>query len=187
MNYRRFNSGDSAPLGPLMQPVLDLASQYEVERGKADVLVQDEQSRMSGAVEGSDLSIETSLGKAVVPLGEVALLSGGAGVQRPMRIYLRNGEILVGRVEVKDLLLKAPPGVTTRLSPEMFNSLFLHAAGNDGQAAAAAHAMVETHDGQRLLLSLGPVAQPQLSEALQQTSDAEVRRAARDILKELSK
>ena len=82
-----------------------------LERGKADVLVQDEQSRMSGTVEGSDLSIETSLGKAVVPLGEVALFSGGAGVKRQMRIYLRNGEILVGRVEAKDLVLKAQAGV----------------------------------------------------------------------------
>ena len=133
VNYRRFNSGDECAVGPLLQPVLDLASQYDVERGKADVLVQDEQSRMSGTVAGSDLSIETSLGKAVVPLGEVALLSGGAGVERPMRVYLRNGEILVGRVEAKDLLLKAQPGVDARLSPEMINLLFLHAAGNDGQ------------------------------------------------------
>ncbi len=37
------------------------------------------------------------------------------------------------------------------------------------------------------LRELGPVAQPQLSEALQQTSDAEVRRAARIVLKDLSK
>ena len=37
------------------------------------------------------------------------------------------------------------------------------------------------------LLELGPVAVPQLSEALQQTSDAEVRRSARVILNELSK
>ncbi len=156
VNYRRFNSGESALLGPLLQPVLDLAAQYDVERGKADVLVQDEQSRMLGAVAGSDLSIATSLGKAVVPLEEVALLSGGAGVERPMRVYLRNGEILVGRVEAKDLVLKAPAGVDAKLSPEEINLLFLHAAGNDGKTAAEAQAMVETHDGQRLLLSGAP-------------------------------
>ena len=152
VNYRRSSSGN-VPHGPLLQPVLDLASQYDLERGKADVLVQDEQSQVPGRAAGSDLSIETSLGKAVVPLGDVALFCGGAHMERPMRLYLRKGEILVGRVEAKNLVLKTQTGVEAKLLPEEINMLFLHAADNDGNAAADAQAIVETHDGQRLLLA----------------------------------
>jgi hypothetical protein len=36
-------------------------------------------------------------------------------------------------------------------------------------------------------LEFGPLAQPQLSEVLQQTTDAEVRRSVRAILKEMGK
>lgn len=152
-NYRRFNSVGNLPIGPLLQPVLDLAAQYHLERGKADVLVQDEQAQLPGSVEGGNLSIETPQGKAVVPVGEVALLWGGAGIERPMRVYLRNGEILAGRVGAKDLVLKAEGGVEARLPPEKVNLLFLHAAKDDGTAVPEARSIVETQDGQRLLLS----------------------------------
>ncbi len=70
-----------------------------------------------------------------------------------MRVYLRNGEILVGRVEAKDLVLKVQAGIDARLLPDKINLLFLHAAAGDGQTAAEAQAMAETRDGQRLLLS----------------------------------
>ncbi|MGO9109575.1 MAG: hypothetical protein ACLP9L_10100 [Thermoguttaceae bacterium] len=153
VNYKRFNSGGEQAIAPLLQPVLDLATHYRLERGKADVLVQDDQTQLPGIVAGSDLSIETPLGKTSVPLGEVALLCGSAGADRPMRVYLRNGEILVGRVEAKDLVLKAQAGVEAKLPPEKIHLLFLHAARDDGKAPAKAESIIETHDGQRLLLS----------------------------------
>jgi hypothetical protein len=153
VNYRRSNAGAKAAMGNLLQPVLDLASHYRLERGKDDVLVQDEQIQLRGVVAGSNLTIETPQGKTAVPLGEVALLCGGAGAERPMRVYLRNGEILAGRVEAKDLVLKAQGGVEAKLPPETLHLLFLHAAPEDGKAAAEALSMVETSDGQRLSLS----------------------------------
>ncbi len=152
VNQRRFNSGATSPMGALLQPVLDLASQYHLERGKADVLVQDEVTQLQGTVAGSNLSVETPWGKTSLPLGQVALLCGGDGPDRPMRVYLRNGEILAGRVEAKDLVLKTQAGVEAKLPPEKIHLLFLHAARNDGKPPAEALSILETNDGQRLLL-----------------------------------
>ena len=136
----------------LMQPVLDLAAQNHVKRGKANVLVQDEQTQVSGVVSGGSLSVETSWGKISLPLAEVALLCGGIGADQPMRVYLRDGQVLSGRIEAKDLAYKAQDGVEAKLPPEKINMLFLHAAADDGKAPPDAHTILQTHDGQRLLI-----------------------------------
>jgi hypothetical protein len=151
VNYRRdVPTGSLA--GLLMQPVVNLAWQNHVERGKADILVQDAQSRMQGAAAGSGLTVETSWGKVSLPLAEVALLFGGDASDRPMRVYLRDGEVLSGRVEAKDLALKAQDGVVAKLPPEKINMLFFHAAENDGGVPPDAVAIIQAGDGQRLLI-----------------------------------
>jgi hypothetical protein len=139
-------------MGPLLQPVFDQAARFNVNRGKDDVVVQDEHLRLTGVVSGGGITVATAQGKVTLPLEDVALLSGGGGVDRPMRVYLRNGEILLGRIEAKDLELKTADGGDARLPPERINMLFLHAAANDGKPPAEAVAMLMTHDGQRWLV-----------------------------------
>ena len=142
----------SAATGPLLQPVLELAARFNVQRGKDDILVQDEQVRLNGTVSGGTISVATALGKVSLPLADVALLSGGGGVDRPMRVYLRNGEILLGRIEAKELALKSASGGDVKLPTEKINLLFLHAASDDGKAPADAETMLLTRDGQRMLV-----------------------------------
>ncbi len=154
VNLRRDEpAGSTAAL--LMQPVLRLAWQNHVERGKSDVLVQDVQSRMQGVVSGGNLgsiSVLTSWGKTALALADVALICGGEASEQSMRVFLRNGEVLFGRVECKDLALKAEDGVEVKLPPEKINMLFLHASAGDGKAPADAVALLQVHDGQRLLV-----------------------------------
>ena len=147
----RHESANGA-MGPLLQPVLELAARYNVQRGKDDVLVQDDVVRLNGTASGGTISVATLLGKVSLPLADVAVLAGGGGIDRPMRVYLRNGEILLGRIEAADLVLKSTNGGDAKLPPEKINLLFLHAAGDDGKAPAEAGAMLLTHDGQRLLI-----------------------------------
>ena len=142
----------SGAMGPLLQPVLELAARFNIQRGKDNVLVQDEQVRLNGTASGGTISVATALGKVSLPLADVAVLCGGGGIDRPMRVYLRNGEILLGRIEAKDLVLKSANGGNAKLPPEKINLLFFHSAGDDGKAPAEAGAMLLTHDGQRLLV-----------------------------------
>ncbi len=141
----------SGAMGPLLQPVLELAARFNIQRGKDDILVQDDLVRLNGTASGGTISVATALGKVSLPLADVALLAGG-GIDRPMRVYLRNGEVLLGRIEAADLALKSTNGGDAKLPPEKINLLFLHATGDDGKAPAEAGAMLLTHDGQRLLV-----------------------------------
>ena len=54
----------------------------------ADMLL-DAGAKLSGTVTGGDLTIETEFGKTQVAFADIAGVSGGAGVQRPLRVFLR--------------------------------------------------------------------------------------------------
>lgn len=153
LNAGRPAYGEEAPRSPLLQPVMNLADQWDVERGKADVLAQDEQTRVSGAVRGSSLTVETPFGKTTVPLGEVALLLGGGGIGRTQRVHLRNGEILVGTVGADEITLEAESGLEVELAPKQINLLFMHADPADGKPPPKAVALLKTHHGDQLALA----------------------------------
>jgi len=144
---------DETPRSPLLQPVMNLADHWDVERGSSDVLVQDEETRMPGSILGSELTVETAFGKTPVPLTDVAVLVGGGGIGRTMRVHLRNGEILVGPVTTDELILESESGLEVELKPKQVNVLFMHTDPADGKPPAEAVALVKTHHGDRLALS----------------------------------
>ena len=158
LNLGRASPSDDLPGGPLLQAVLDLANRCRVERGTADVLVQDEQTQMSGQLCGGPITVAGRFGKATVPLDEVALLAGGADVDRTNRVYLRNGEILSGDVQAGDLVLKTSKKLELKLLLAQVHFLFLHAEKTDGAPPPQAVALVQTHAGERLAVRGGPAA-----------------------------
>ncbi len=119
-------------------------------------------------VPGDEAVVEAELGDGSKIAGKLAEgmlpIRCSAGLRQvPARDVV---EILVPTPSVTDATRNKIAGLIHDLGSDKFA---------DRKAAAAG------------LLELGVVAQPQLSAALQETSDAEVRRAARVILKELSK
>lgn len=147
---------DEPAVGPVLEAVGTLADRYDVQRSKGDVLVADEQTQMTGAISGGDLTVATRFGTAKVPLDEAALVIGGAGMDRATAVHLRNGEILVGPVEFKDAVLKIDSGLEVQLSAKQVNYLFLHADAQDGKLPAEAVALATTHQGDRLAVAAKP-------------------------------
>ena len=96
--------------------------------------------------------VSTRLGETTVPLEDVAVLIGGGGLGRPMRVHLRNGEVLVGKVEAEELTLDSESGLEVRLTPEDVNVLFTRTRGADGIPPAGTVALVTTHRGDQLAL-----------------------------------
>ena len=165
LNGGRPYYAEETPRSPLLQPVTDLTDHWDVERGKADVLVQDEQTRMPGAIMGGKLTVQTMFGKTTVPLADVAVLSGGGGLGRTMRTHLRNGEILVGSVEAGELTLESESGLELELTPKQINLLFMHADPADGKPPAKAVALVKTHRGDQLALAAGSASKVRAATA----------------------
>ena len=161
LNYGRTYAGSEAPTGPLLGAVINLAEHYDVERGNADVLVQDESSRLSGMVLGSDVTVQTRYGPSTVALADVAMLLGGAGIDRPMQVHLRNGEILAGPLGWKEMVLETDAGLKVSLNPAQLNVLFLHVEPDDGKPPAGAVVLLGTHLGDRLAVAAEPPAKLQ--------------------------
>jgi hypothetical protein len=107
---------------------------------------------------GGALTVDAQYGKATVPLDDVAVLVGGAGIGRPMRLLLRNGESLVGTVTADELILEAESGLELELVPKYVNTLFLHADPADGKPSPEAGALLKTHRGDQLGVRFTPDA-----------------------------
>jgi len=145
--------GEDIPAGPLLQAAMELAEYWAVDRGSKAVLVQDENTLLAGALSGSELTVQTRFGETVVPLEDVAVLVGGAGIGRTMQVYLRNGEILVGSAESKPIALTVDAGLEIEVTPEQLNVLFTPAAVTDGKPSAETAVMLQTRQGDRLAVS----------------------------------
>ncbi len=151
-----FSVGGWASLQPgaPLQPLLALLENLGVERGEQDVLVTGEETRLRGRLMSEPWTVKTRHGTVEVAPDAVGMLCGGAGEGRPMRTFLRNGEILLGPVESHGLRFSTSDGVMVRLEPASVH-MFVRAKQGDGKGVAPEHAVayLETHEGERLALA----------------------------------
>jgi hypothetical protein len=108
---------------------------------------------LAGTITGNDFEIETAWGKTPIPFAGVAGIAGGAGVQRPVRVYLRNGEILTGTTHGAKFAMKTDSGLSLDVDLPEIHLLTLRAAEGDGVAPPKAALLVTTQRGDRLALS----------------------------------
>ncbi|MBN2712443.1 MAG: hypothetical protein JXR97_08455, partial [Planctomycetes bacterium] len=81
-NFNIRNGGDSMDVGPAFQHVVTLLESMDVERGASDILVMDNDTRLSGTLTTSPFTVETRYGLSAINPEEVAILWGGAGIGR---------------------------------------------------------------------------------------------------------
>ncbi len=164
-NVGRPSPMDVAVKGPLLGAVARLAGVYEVARDKLDVLVQDKSSKLSGGVSGDKLTVQTLYGESTVAWDDVAMVFGGAGIDRPMQVHLRNGEILAGPVQWREVTFVTEAGLEVPLQAEQINVLFRHADARDGTPPEQAAAFISTHRGDRLAARGTPETRLQVATA----------------------
>ncbi len=136
---------------PLVQ---ELAERYAIEDRSVDTLILDsgEGARMSGQLTGGPLQIATRLGNGAVPLAQIA---ASVAVEGAMRLFLRNGEILVadpatpisGAIE-----LTSSEGVRLPVDPTRSQAVVMRHEPTDGQPGAAV-GFLKLVDGTRLAVS----------------------------------
>ncbi|KPL01823.1 MAG: hypothetical protein AMK75_03780 [Planctomycetes bacterium SM23_65] len=150
--------GTVAEAGAALRPMLAVLESLDVERSQHDMLVVDEEARLTGTAGCEGLEVETKYGRVKLKLAEAALLMGAAGVGRPMRVFLRNGEILAGKFDAPGLTLRTEAGMVVELAPERINALVLHARADDGKPPEGASAFLGLHPGDRLALAVDETA-----------------------------
>ena len=140
---------------PAHQEVLQLAKAYDVERGELAVLFLEREKPMKGFAAGMALDVATRMGTVKVPFTDVAVIRGGAGVGRSMRLFLRDGEILAGDIQAPGLLFRTEAGLEIPLDPGGVDALFLPQRERDGTVAEGTDAFLTQLDGTKLSLAKG--------------------------------
>lgn len=138
--------------GPLLESLTNLADNYDVERGPKSILVVGDESRVPGSVTDSEILVDTRLGQATLTMSQVAGLSGGGGVGRQPRVYLRSGEVLAGGVDLTDLKFSADNGLQFDLDIDHILALLSSAKKEDGRPAPVRTQWLQTQFGDQLEL-----------------------------------
>jgi hypothetical protein len=124
----------------------------DVEPGVSDILAVGERTRLRGVAACSRLSVKTRFGAYVVPFDKVAAIAGEQSARGGSRVFLRDGQVLCGSLELTDLRFAMNTGVEMKLTGEHLDRLVLHKDAQDGQLADNVFALLVTSDGNRLAL-----------------------------------
>lgn len=128
----------------------DIQAALGIQPGTRDILAIGEESRLRGNAACENLTIDTRFGKHQLRFEDVAALAGrGSGDDD--QIFLRDGQVLTGKVAATDLRFSTIVGSTTQLNLEVLDRLVLHQQARrdlpDGDM------YVVTHDGDRVAAS----------------------------------
>lgn len=122
-----------------------------LDAGAHDLLAIGEATRLSGSAVAESLKLSTPYGEAEFPIARLAAIQGGKS--RPggeARLFLRDGQVLSGRLEAADLHFVPINGSRIDLDPATLDRLVLA----DGKATPLwpeeTAAMIETHSGDRI-------------------------------------
>lgn len=122
-----------------------------VERSSRDVLALGEKTRLLGTATCSFLKIKTLHGEAEIPFEKVAALLGGNRGRRDVsRLFLRDGQVFTGEVEVENLRFVMAGGGNMKLDVRHLDRLVLRKKADEGKWDRQVLAMVETYGGDRL-------------------------------------
>ena len=146
------SDGDDTAPGALtaLQALLEAS---DIARDKADTVLLDAAAKVSGTVSGGALAIETEFGKADVPFADIAGIAGGGGVQRPVRVFLRDGEILAGAVSGEKFAMTTDSGLHFEIDLAQIQLLALRKGGGDGRPPENAAALLTTQRGDCLAVA----------------------------------
>ncbi|MDP6353679.1 MAG: hypothetical protein QF473_01155 [Planctomycetota bacterium] len=139
-------------LGKEIQAVQDMADALDVDRGKEDIVVMNDEARISGKISGPDLTVKTAFGESTFPLPEVALLMGGGEAAGLRDVYLRNGEILRGVVSKPGFTLTTKAGHKLDIDLPRVRAIVLHADPKDGKPPEGVACYIHCLSGDRLAL-----------------------------------
>jgi hypothetical protein len=132
------------------------------ERGKSDTLVFGKRTRLLGTASCRDFSVLTRFGRLELAFKQVAALAGSGHSGGQLRVLLRDGRILHGKVRARGLRFTADVGPVIDLEPAAVDRMVMRKGEHDGDVPEGAVAVLETIEGDRLVL----MKDPQLSVPL---------------------
>jgi hypothetical protein len=139
--------------GAPAQAVAELLEQFGLTRGQSDLLLMEDSSQLLGVVSFGRMNVATAYGEAELTADEIAAVVGG-GTGRPMRVLLRNGEVLAGPITAAQFVMTTDRGLRIDLNPTLMNVVVFRESPSTGRGAPSAGAYLTTATGDRLSVQI---------------------------------
>lgn len=154
-----FNLGSNFSGGRLaghaMQGVSRLVEELGIERGPFDVLMLGEEAMLSGTASCTGLNLDSAFGRLSIDFDGVAAVTGTSAAGHPIRLYMRNGEILAGLAVSGTITMVTRSDMEFQIPLERISVLVARAGEDDGKVPEDASAYLSTCSGDRLLMKSG--------------------------------
>lgn len=142
------NLGSEAQIGPHAVRLVRSLEALGIEPTTTDILALGEDTQLRGTAKADRLVIETTMGRAEVPLDGVAAILGERFTGGPDQILLRDGQVLTGAIEAEGLGFTLGTGMHMPVAMASLDRLVL--ATSRARSPGEAVALLELADGNRL-------------------------------------
>lgn len=126
-----------------------------IEPAASDILAVGEKTALKGSLSYDNLTVETRFGPREIPFGNLAAIARSARVSGYGRVFLRDGEVLTGRIDVQKLQFTMNTGLTVPLDVDQIDRLVMRQLPEEMIPDAGILGIMETMDGDRLVLQSG--------------------------------
>lgn len=148
-NWRAGVSDSGAPA--LFTMLQDFEIDPEAAAG-ADILAIGTGTRLRGSLKLTGLQISTNLGEQLIPPENVAGIAGHKARGDKAQVYLRDGQVLIGKLAADEVAFQMTTGLVMPLSPQTLDRVLRGLSEGDGEAPTDAAAMLDTVEGNRVAL-----------------------------------
>ncbi len=115
----------------------------------SDQLVIGEGTRLKGSATLEGLTVEGRFGKVKVPAEDVAALAGPRWPGGGTRVYLRDGQVLAGKMTADTARFTMDSGIALPIRMEQLDRLVMQQKPDDGKPAEGVAVYIETFDRDR--------------------------------------
>ena len=121
-----------------------------VTPGASDTLAMGENTRLYGTANCKEVRITTRFGVLKVPFERVLALVGDRHAGGAKGVFLRDGQVFTGRVEIAKLTFTLNSGLELPLTSDKLDRLVGRSRPDDGKSGEDTFAIVDTMKGDRL-------------------------------------
>lgn len=148
------NSGGGVYIDDERGGLWSMPGQLQVEQERLDVLAIGEGTRLKGQVTCEEILIRSRYGEKIIPIEQVAGIAGRKYRGQTPRVFLRDGQVLSGELQTKNLRFTMNSGLAMKLTPNTLDRLVMRIEPGDAKPQPGVTAYVETFDGDRLALAV---------------------------------
>jgi hypothetical protein len=136
----------------LRRGAIDPAELFGVEPAGTDILALGEESRLRGTATCEKIEFESRFGKRTISFDQVLALSGQRFHRAPMTLFLKDGQVLYGKIKTTGLGFVLASGLKIDLNIDSLDRLMLRPP-TQVEAIDNEFGLIETYDGYRIAVA----------------------------------